>query len=128
MTDRDVPDPRQIGRNAEKQAADFLRGRGYRILETNVRFTVGEVDIIAEDGPTLVFVEVRARRPSRFGTPEDSLTAGKRRRVVHAVELYQQSRHLKEDRPLRIDVVAIDLQPSGVATRIELIQNAFGDS
>jgi putative endonuclease len=128
MSDPILPNPRRIGRDAEKRAADFLLRRGYRILETNVRFTVGELDIIAEDGPTLVFVEVRARRSSRFGTPEESLTSGKRRRVFRAVELYLQTRHLKEDRPMRIDVVAIDLQPSGAVTRIELIQDAFGET
>ena len=128
MSDSQSPDSRRIGQDAEKQAAGFLRRRGYRILETNVRFAIGELDIVAEDGPTLVFVEVRARRSSRFGTPEDSLTSAKRRRVFHAVELYLQTRKLKEDRPMRIDVVAIDLQPTGSATRIELIQDAFGES
>jgi putative endonuclease len=123
-----VPDPRRIGQDAEKQAATYLKQRGYRIIETNVRFTVGELDIIAEDGATLVFVEVRARRSSRFGSPEESLTAGKRRRVYRAVELYLQTRRIKEDRPMRIDVVAIDLRPGGDPTRIELIQDAFGAS
>jgi putative endonuclease len=128
MTVPSAPDPRRIGQDAEKQAADFLRQRGYRIIETNVRFTIGELDIIAEDGATLVFIEVRARRSSRFGSPEESLTAGKRRRVYRAVELYLQTRRLKEDRPMRIDVVAIDLRPGGDPTRIELIQDAFGAS
>ncbi|HLZ10461.1 MAG TPA: YraN family protein [Chloroflexota bacterium] len=128
MTDRQLPDSRRIGQDAEKQAADFLRRRGYKILETNVRFAIGELDIVAEDGPTLVFVEVRARRSSRFGTPADSLTSSKRRKVFHAVELYVQTRQLKEDRPMRIDVVVIDLQPTGAANRIELITDAFGES
>lgn len=122
------PDPRRIGQDAEKLAADFLRQRGFRILETNVRFTIGELDIVAEDGPTLVFVEVRARRASQFGTPEQSLTTTKRRKVYRAAELYVQTRHLAEDRPMRIDVVAIDLGPGKVPTRIELIQDAFGES
>ena len=128
MTPNVPPNPRNIGQDAEKQAAGFLRQRGYRILDINVRFTLGELDSVAEDGPTLVFVEVRARRSSKFGTPEQSITAAKRRRVYLAAQMYVQTRHLAEDRPMRIDVVAIDLGPGKTPSRIELIQDAFGAS
>jgi putative endonuclease len=122
------PDSRRIGQDAERLAADHLRKLGYRIIETNVRFSMGELDIVAEDGVSLVFVEVRARRSSQFGTPEQSLTAAKRRRVYRAAERYLQTRRLNPDRPMRIDVVAIDLGPGKQPTRIELIQDAFGES
>jgi putative endonuclease len=104
-----------------------LRRQGYRIVEANVRFPVGEIDLVAEDGATLVFVEVRARKPGRFGTAVETIGAGKQRRVRRAVETYLQERAVAVARPCRIDVVAIDLDGAGRPTRAELIRNAFGE-
>ena len=127
MTGPKRPDSRRIGQEAERQATEFLRRRGFRILETNVRFTVGELDIVAEDGPSLVFVEVRARHSTQYGSPEESVTFKKQRRVYRAAEMYLQTRNLKQDRPMRIDVVAIDLKPDGAVGRIALIEDAFSE-
>src|SRR5712692_4071286 len=121
------PDSRQIGQDAEKYAAALLRRRGYRILEENVRFRGGELDLVAEDGETLVFVEVRARRPGNLGVAEETLGVRKRRRIHLAIELYLQQRDVDPRRPLRIDVVAIRLDTSGKPVAAELITNAFGE-
>jgi putative endonuclease len=120
-------DRRQIGRQAEQYAAELLRRRGYRILETNVRYRFGELDLIAEDGASLVFVEVRARKPGRYGRAIETLTRAKRRRVYLGVERYLQERRVDPSRPVRIDVVAIDLDGAGRPTRAEVIPDAFGE-
>jgi putative endonuclease len=119
---------REIGQAAERFAADGLRRRGYRIVETNVRYTFGELDLIAEDGDTRVFVEVRARRPGRYGSAIETLTSKKRHRVYLAVEGDLQDRLIVPSRPVRIDVVAIDLDPSGRPIRHEVIRDAFGET
>jgi putative endonuclease len=102
-----------------------LRGRGYRILESNVRYTIGEIDLIAEHGESLVFVEVRARRPGSYGQAIETLTYQKRRRVYRAVERYLQERQVDPSKPVRIDVVAIDLDSTGKPSRAEVIADAF---
>ena len=65
---------RSLGQRGEALAADYLRRMGYQVLATNFRCQWGEVDIVAMDGSTLVFVEVRTRRGASFGTPQESLT------------------------------------------------------
>jgi putative endonuclease len=119
---------REIGQAAERYAAEALRRLGYRILETNVRYAVGEIDLVADDGQGLVFVEVRARRPGRYGGAIETLTAKKRHRVYLAVERYLQERQVPPSRPIRIDVVAIDLDAAGRPVRHEVIANAFGET
>jgi putative endonuclease len=121
-------DGREIGQVAERFAADALRRVGYRIVEANVRYPVGEIDLVAEDGACLVFVEVRARRPGRYGGAAETLTAKKRRRVYLAVERYLQDHRVPASRPIRIDVVAIELDVAGRPIRHEVIANAFGES
>lgn len=121
------PDSRALGRLAESYAVDALRKRGYRIVETNVRFRVGEIDIVAEDGKTLVFVEVRARRSNLYGTAAETVGKTKQQRVWRAVETYLQERDVDPRRPSRIDVVAIQLDRNGRPAELEVIENAFGD-
>ena len=120
-------DSRSIGQAAEAYAAEFLRRRGYRIVASNVRYRLGEIDLIADDRGTLVFVEVRARKPGRFGTALETLTRTKRARVVRAVETYLVGENVSPSRPIRIDVVAVTLGATGGPTDAELIQNAFGE-
>ncbi len=115
---------KQIGDFGEKLALKYLRKRGYRIRETNFRCREGEIDIIAQDKDYLVFVEVRTRRGSDFGTPEESLTMAKKERLISLALAYlQTNRNLP---PLwRLDVVAIELDQDNQISRIELIQNAI---
>ena len=113
------------GQVAEQFAAEYLRQQGYQILATNVRFKGGEIDIVAEDHETLVFVEVRARRPSVYGTAEESIGAQKRRRIYRAVESYLQRHEAESARPSRIDVVAIQLDRQGRPTKLDLIKSAL---
>ena len=120
-------DSRATGQAGEQYAAAFLRDRGYRVIASNVRYRLGEIDLVADDHGTLVFVEVRARKPGRFGTAVETLTRTKRARVVRAVELYLASQSIPATRPIRIDVVAVTLDANGDPTAAELIQDAFGE-
>lgn len=125
MAEQPRRDSQTRGKAAERHAAQLLRERGYRLLETNVRFRGGELDIVAEDGETLVFVEVRARRPGLYGTAGESIGALKRQRVYRAAEAYLQRHEALQTRPSRIDVVTVQLDHQGRPTSFELIQNAF---
>ncbi|HUX85612.1 MAG TPA: YraN family protein [Chloroflexota bacterium] len=112
------------GQAAERLAVGYLTRHGYTILETNVRVTGGEIDAVADDHGTLVFVEVRARRSGVFGDAADSIGPQKRRRVYRAAEVYLQARQIPPSRPCRIDVVTIQLDSAGQAVRVDLIKNA----
>ena len=112
----------QRGRAAERLACAELRRRGRRVLATNVRFPVGELDIIARHGAALCFIEVKARASAAFGHPAEMVTREKRRRFLRAVQWYL-TRHPWQGE-IRFDVVAI-LQPPGAPPAIDLIPNAF---
>ncbi len=98
-------DPKVWGQRAEALSALYLRLKGYRILERNWRRRGGEIDIIAEKGSTLVFVEVKARRGARFGSPEEALTPTKRKRLLTLAQIYLSSYKGKAQR-VRLDVLA----------------------
>ncbi len=116
---------RDTGILGEKLAKDFLKKRGYRILETNYRCPEGEIDIIARHKDSLVFIEVRTKTSLEFGSPEESITLAKSERLRVIASHYGQTH---DDLPLlwRIDVVAVELNQKGKLTRIELIENAVG--
>jgi putative endonuclease len=120
----DVKDMRKIstGKEGEKIAADFLKKNGYRIVETNYRCPIGEIDIIARDKSELVFVEVKARKSSALGYPEQAVGVKKQRKMSKLALWYLQEKKTTDARA-RFDVVAILLLPSG--NDIRLIRNAF---
>ena len=102
-----APNPRsQLGARGEEIAAAHLARAGLRVAARNFRTRRGEVDIVAEDGAPLVFVEVRTRRTASYGSPEESVTERKRQRIVLAAQQYLQE-HGLESRPWRVDVVAV---------------------
>lgn len=118
---------RDTGILGEKLAKDFLKKRGYRIIETNYRCPQGEIDIVAKNKGWLVFIEVRAKKSSEFGSPEESITPVKKERMRATAAYYRQSH--KNLPPLwRIDVVAIELDQNGKPSRIELIENAVSEA
>ena len=114
---------RQLGRRGEDIAARHLQEQGYEILTRNWRCEWGEVDIIAREGETLAFVEVRTRRGDRFGTPEESITPDKRAHLVAVAQTYLQEQGLVEV-DWRIDVVAIEIGRHGELRRLNLIRHA----
>ena len=114
---------RDLGRRGEKIAQGFLAQNGYQIIETNYRCPQGEIDIIAQREGTLVFVEVRTKQSRRFGSPEESITPVKMKRLSEVAAHYGQHR---QNLPAawRIDVLAIQMRKNGRVSRIELIENA----
>ena len=98
----------RLGNQGEEMAAQYLLAEGLEVLERNFRTRYGEVDLVARDGPAIVFVEVRTRRSATFGTPEESVTVRKRQKVVLAAQQYLQD-HGLDQAEWRVDVVAIRL-------------------
>jgi len=109
------------GGAAEDLAARYLESQGLAIVDRNWRCRAGEIDLVARDGATLVFVEVRLRTSAAFGGAAASVDAHKQRRILQAARLYLSGR---ADTPCRCDVIALDgLDPA----RIEWIRDAFGE-
>ena len=108
------------GARGEAIAVDYLRNEGYNIAGTNWRCRRGEIDIIAQDGASLVFVEVRARSSARLGSPEESVTPAKQRRLVELAQtylLFLETAGRAWSGPWRIDVVALEVNRSTGALR-----------
>jgi putative endonuclease len=114
---------RERGSRGEDQAVDFLLEKGYRVLQRNYRYGNGEIDIVAVDGITLVFVEVKLRSTDAFGDPEEAVTPRKQRQIRMAAEGYL-TEHAIEDCECRCDVIAIRA-PRGGHASIRHIENAF---
>ena len=114
---------KEVGARGEKLAADFLKKRGYRILQKNFRCREGEIDIIAQKDECIVFVEVRTKKSTAFGTPEESVTLAKREKLISLANTYIQD-YDKPPQSWRIDVVAVELTPDDRVSRLEHIENA----
>ena len=112
-----------MGAWGEGHARRYLEDRGYAVLDTNYRCRWGEVDIVARQGPELVFVEVRTRRGAAFGTPQESITAAKSRRLAATAQDYLQ-KHGLEQAEWRIDLVSIHLDVSGKLLAVDHLENA----
>jgi putative endonuclease len=110
------------GKAGEDLAAKFLERNGLKIIERNYRFERGEIDLIAEEGDELVFVEVKARRSMMFGTPEEAVTEEKQKQV-HAIADGYLFEHDIDNRPCRFDVVAIEFKHG--KAEIRHIRDAF---
>lgn len=109
------------GQAAERLACDFLIRHGLKLVRRNYRCRVGELDLVMRDAGTLVFVEVRSRRPGRHGSPIESVTGQKQRRLQRAAAHFLQ--HHALDTPCRFDVVGLTSGADG--TDIEWIRDAF---
>lgn len=114
---------KQTGRRGEELAAGYLQQKGYAIIERNWRCPVGELDVIAQDGLTLVFVEVRTRQGSRFGRAEESITPAKQARLIELAQTYLQEKTISPQ-AWRIDVVAIQIE--GGRPQVTHLENAVG--
>jgi putative endonuclease len=113
-----APDPREVatrgarGREAETAAAAWLEGQGFRVLARNHATRTCEVDLVCEEGETLCFVEVRSRGSEEHGTPAETITPEKARKVARAAEDWAH-RNGALDRQIRFDVVAVTLGEGG---------------
>jgi putative endonuclease len=110
----------KLGLLAENFAVKLLQNKGYKILDRNFRSKFGEIDIIATDKDTLVFVEVKARWSQKFGSPEEAVTSQKLYKIRKTGEYYSLL-HPELSQKLRIDVVALEIE-NGVVSSSKIIQ------
>jgi len=119
-----LPTPRaRLGRSAEIAAAAELGRRGYRIIASNYRCRQGEIDLIADHEDSLVFIEVRCKRSNEYGTPAESVTAAKQRKLIATAQHYLAEKNLW-DSPCRFDVVEV-AQVDGKLVVSEVLRDAF---
>ncbi|MCC7293952.1 MAG: YraN family protein [Phycisphaerales bacterium] len=117
-------DPRRLlGGRGESDAASFLRRRGFQIVARNFRCAAGEIDLIAMDGDTLVFVEVRSRSSASQATPESTIGPAKQRQLVRLAQIFQEQTACHK-LPCRFDVVSV-VRENGKEAQIEHFVDAF---
>jgi ribonuclease HII len=112
-----------VGVSGETVAAAHLRRQGWEVLTTRYRCPDGEIDIVAREGQTLVFVEVKTRRSRAFGVPREAVSLRKRARITAAAQVYLAEHGLAET-SCRFDVAEVLIGPDGLA-KVNLIRNAF---
>jgi len=113
--------PKQFGKESENLAASYLKDKGFIILTQNYRYKKAEIDIIARKNNCLYFVEVKARKNTKFGYPEEFVTSYKQRLLKKAAENYILEHHWNE--PIRFDIIAI-LQQEDVVELVHF-EDAF---
>lgn len=121
--------PRQsLGKWGEDQAAIYLSARGYSILERNLRTPYGEIDLLAcqdsDSGPVIVAVEVKTRRSTSYGYPEQSISLKKREHLVNSIAAYMQE-HPEQGESWRIDVISIQTGETHAEPSIVHFENAL---
>ena len=118
-----MKDPRrQLGDAGEDLAAKALKKQGYKILERNYLTPLGEIDLIARQGKTLVIIEVKTRKSLRFGSPQEAVSAAKQAKLRRLADYYLKEKRLT-GAPVRFDVVGILVADTG--PQIEIIPDAF---
>jgi putative endonuclease len=113
-----------LGRRGEAEAEKHLRGLGYRIVGRRERVLRGDIDLVAVDGRTVVFVEVRSRTGTEHGHPAETVGPQKQRRIAELATAYIR-RHRLEDCQVRVDVVTVTFDAAGGLPIVEHFQNAF---
>lgn len=111
-----------LGTKGEDLAIKFLKKKGYRIIARNYKTFIGEIDIIAEDGNTTVFIEVKTRTDDSFGYPFEAVNKRKRKKLKNLALLYLKKKG--EESPVRFDVLSIFYMDNG-KKEIEHIKDAF---
>jgi putative endonuclease len=114
----------ELGKRGEGIATRFLEDNGYKILEKNYKSKLGEIDIIAQEDKTLVFVEVKTQKTHTTGSPQESVNQDKQYQLSKAAITFLKSRSLLS-KSCRFDVVSIILNEDKTLEEIKLIKNAF---
>lgn len=110
-----------LGEEGEKIAVSFLKSKGYIIYQTNWRFGKLEIDIIAEDGRELIFIEVKSRSSEKYGRPEEAIDDSKELAILNAADIYVRNFNLEIE--VRFDVISIIINKQ--QTKINHIIDAF---
>ncbi len=111
-----------LGSEGESFAIQYLIKQGYAIMEHNYKTRIGEIDIIAKDGETIVFVEVKTRTDDTFASPFESVTTAKRQKIKNVASLYLQKQ--KKESPARFDIISITCNQDG-GRSLRHIRDAF---
>ena len=123
--EKEVHEKDRLGRQGEDKAVRFLESRGYRILERNLKFRLGELDIIAQKGNFIAFIEVKTRRTGDAGQPFEVIKQAKMRRIVSMAETWLRYKKLEDDNLVfRFDIISI-VWPEGEPPEIQHLENAF---
>ena len=115
---------KDLGAKGEKLAIRFLKRKGYRIIQRNYKCKLGEIDIVARQDGTIIFVEVKTRQTEEFGAPQYAVNASKRKQISKVALSYIRNNKLAEQ-SCRFDVIAITLTSESRKPVIEHIENAF---
>lgn len=111
----------RLGEKGERLAASYITKQGYRIIRKNYKTRIGEIDLIAMDGDTLVFIEVKTRESLVYGHPHESVNRRKKSKISSVASLYLKT--LEEIPPCRFDVVSV--YSNGSRPELEIIRDAF---
>ena len=132
-----APDHFELGRRGETLAIERLEQAGYRIIAANFSLPIGrnrrdvvvnaEIDIVAYDGPTLCFIEVKTRATDDFAPPQVNVDLRKRRQIVRAALAYRRMLGVVNE-PYRYDVVTVVAKPEGAQPRIDLLKDFWSDA
>ena len=112
---------KNLGEKGEEISIDFLRGKGYKILKRNYRFGHKEIDVVAKDKNTIVFVEVKTGRSKKFGEPFEKVDLNKQKKLIQVAKAFIQENEI-EDCDFRFDVISVNLKGD---KKIDHIRNAF---
>ena len=111
----------RIGKWGEETATEYLTQRGYEIIARNMRTPYGEIDIVAKQGDTFIFIEVKTRTSNSMGLPEEAITPRKRQHMISAAEHYAAEHEIDH---WQIDVISIEGKP-GLKPKITCFENAI---
>lgn len=114
----------ELGSDGEAEACEFLKKIGYKMVEKNYRCKIGEIDIVANEGDELVFVEVKTRSQKLFGDPAEAVNEQKRNHIYRVAEFYVMKNKLESEK-MRFDVIEIYTQNG--FKKVNLIKNAIID-
>jgi len=116
---------RAFGEQQEKLAAAYLMKHGLTLVDLNYQCRVGEIDLIMRDGSQLVFVEVRYRRSSKFGSPAETVDPRKQRKLINSAQLYLLALHMTDKTSCRFDIVGITPSTAPNTLHFDWIKDAF---
>lgn len=123
LSPKDTPFRVTLGERGEMVACGHLREQGYRILETNYRCRIGEIDVVAQKNGRLVFVEIKTRAQDAFGAPEESVGWAKQRKIIRLAEWYLKD---KKQTDVSVSFAVLAVRWNGTQDpEIRLIENAF---
>ncbi len=115
---------RRLGNAGERLAVRYLQQAGYVVRALNYRCQAGEIDIVAEEAGDIVFVEVKTRRGSAYGLPEEAITLAKQRKLIAAAQTYLEDEGCAQD-SWRVDMVAVALTPAGSVQEVRIHRHAI---